>query len=189
MKPSSRVALALLAALLLAAGTVSIIFSWNHLRGSDDAELAGWCVVLGLGLSAAAAFLAETVFFPKEPARAASPIQTVQFVVLHHEGIDEPHFDLMLETSPGSPLATWRSPRWPIDQPTELIQLPEHRREYLTYEGEVSGGRGTVRRVAAGSCRVSPQTDGATLLEWGQPPTAPLMLRRIEGNRWSASAN
>jgi hypothetical protein len=187
MRPASRVALAVLSIILLAGGTISIIFSWNHLRGSDDAELAGWCVVLGLGLSATAAFLAETVLFPNRLRPAKS--QTLQFVILHHEEIAEPHFDLMVETSPGSPLATWRCPRWPIDQPTELIQLPEHRREYLTYEGEISGGRGRVRKIAAGTCKALHQPDGATLLELDQPIAARLILRRIEGNRWSASEN
>ena len=189
MKPATRVTLTLLSVFLLAAGTIFIIFSWNHLRGSDDAELAGWCVVLGLGLSATAAFVAETVIFPKDPRQASSPTQTVRFVVLHHEGIEEPHFDLMLETSPGSALATWRTPRWPIDQPTEMLQLPEHRRNYLTYEGEVPGGRGRVRRVAAGNCRISPSGEGTTLVEWDEPVPARLRLQRIEGTRWSGSAN
>lgn len=33
-------------------------------------------------------------------------------------------------------------------------RLADHRREYLTYEGPVSGGRGRVRRVAEGVCGV-----------------------------------
>lgn len=31
-------------------------------------------------------------------------------------------------------------------------RLGDHRREYLEYEGEISGGRGRVTRVAAGVC-------------------------------------
>lgn len=31
-------------------------------------------------------------------------------------------------------------------------RLADHRREYLEFEGEISGGRGRVKRVAAGKC-------------------------------------
>jgi hypothetical protein len=78
----------------------------------------------------------------------------LRYVVLRHEGVPDPHFDLMFETSPGSPLATWRSPAWPIAEDMPLTPLADHRRDYLTYEGPVSGGRGSVRRVAEGFHRV-----------------------------------
>jgi len=76
----------------------------------------------------------------------------LRYVVLRHEGIPDPHFDLMFETSPGSALATWRVAVWPITEiHTDAVALPDHRREYLDYEGPVSNNRGTVRRIAAGS--------------------------------------
>src|SRR5258708_39917872 len=75
-------------------------------------------------------------------------------VVLRHEGVAEPHYDLMFETMPGSPLATWRSPRWPIDHDTPIVRLGEHRREDLDYEGPLSGDRGHGRRVVAGRYRL-----------------------------------
>lgn len=34
------------------------------------------------------------------------------------------------------------------------IRLPDHRPQYLTYEGEISEGRGAVERIAAGRCFV-----------------------------------
>lgn len=74
----------------------------------------------------------------------------LQYVVLRHEGVVEPHFDLMFETAPGSRLATWRSPAWSLGPETPVTPLPDHRADYLTYEGPVSGNRGRVRRVAAG---------------------------------------
>ena len=76
---------------------------------------------------------------------------TLRYVILHHEGIDEPHFDLMFEVDPSGPLVTFRSPVWPIVQGVQLTRLADHRREYLDYEGPVSGNRGTVRRVATGT--------------------------------------
>jgi hypothetical protein len=72
-----------------------------------------------------------------------------RYVILHHTGHGEPHFDLMFETAEGSQLATWRSATWPAV--SNLTPLAEHRRAYLDYEGPVSNNRGEVRRVAAGS--------------------------------------
>ncbi|MGD1278009.1 MAG: hypothetical protein ABR964_12405 [Tepidisphaeraceae bacterium] len=74
----------------------------------------------------------------------------LRYVVLHHTGIGQPHFDVMMETAPGSPLATWRCPHWPPQPADAFTPLGEHRRDYLDYEGPVSGNRGQVRRVAAG---------------------------------------
>jgi hypothetical protein len=72
-----------------------------------------------------------------------------RFVVLEHEwgGV---HWDFMLED--GDHLRTWA-----IDQPivagADLAAraLPDHRLVYLTYEGSISGARGTVKRIDAGS--------------------------------------
>jgi hypothetical protein len=71
-----------------------------------------------------------------------------RFVLLEHEwnGL---HWDLMLEV--GDVLRTWA-----IDRPLEPgIDLPardlaDHRLVYLTYEGEISGNRGSVRRLDQG---------------------------------------
>ncbi|MDP7275841.1 MAG: DNA polymerase ligase N-terminal domain-containing protein [Planctomycetaceae bacterium] len=73
-----------------------------------------------------------------------------RFVILSH---DRPfqHWDLLLEIDAGSPLLTWRI----LDDPGEgtgwrAEPLPDHRREYLDYEGPISGDRGTVTRWDAG---------------------------------------
>lgn len=78
----------------------------------------------------------------------------LRYVVLRHEGVDPPHFDLMFETAEGSALATWRAEHWPLRQHLPLVHLPDHRPSYLTYEGELSNNRGWVRRVAAGTHQV-----------------------------------
>jgi hypothetical protein len=75
----------------------------------------------------------------------------LRYVILHHTGIPQPHYDLMLETSPGSPLATFRLPIWPLTKPAGVTPLGDHRREYLEYEGPLSNDRGRVRRVAGGT--------------------------------------
>jgi hypothetical protein len=78
----------------------------------------------------------------------------LHYVVLRHEGVAEPHYDLMLEVAPGSALATWRLNEWPPTQHATFTPLPDHRRAYLTYEGPISGDRGTVRRIAGGHHRL-----------------------------------
>jgi hypothetical protein len=91
--------------------------------------------------------------------RPPKPDPQLKYVILRHEAIDSPHFDLMFETTPGSSLQTWRSEVWPIDQDTELVKLSDHRRDYLTYEGPISGDRGHVRRVASGFCLIDRPAD------------------------------
>jgi hypothetical protein len=69
---------------------------------------------------------------------------------LNHTGIAEPHFDLMFETAPGSPLATWRCHHWPPSPDEKFQPLGDHRRDYLDYQGPVSNHRGQVRQIASG---------------------------------------
>ncbi len=78
----------------------------------------------------------------------------LRFAVLWHHEVAEPHFDLMFETAPGSQLATWRSSAWPIIESTALQRLKDHRRIFLTFEGELSSDRGKVQRVADGACEI-----------------------------------
>lgn len=86
---------------------------------------------------------------------------SLRYVILHHTGIPQPHFDVMFETSPGSKLATWRSPVWPVVAPTAAERLDDHRRDYLEYEGPLTGNRGHATRVAAGAFTFQSRTDTA----------------------------
>jgi hypothetical protein len=71
-----------------------------------------------------------------------------QFVVLDHDW-PEPHHDLLLEN--GASLLAFRLPKWPGESACVPVRrLFDHRLIYLTYEGQISGGRGTVRRQLAG---------------------------------------
>lgn len=97
------------------------------------------------------------------------PIAAVpRYVLLRHECPadyrDGPHWDLMLED--GDKLRTWSllklPPAWkppPLGQQmlckmgrqaVTATELPPHRLAYLDYEGEVSGNRGSVERIAEG---------------------------------------
>ncbi len=87
-----------------------------------------------------------------------------RFVLLLHEtppGYPRPvHYDLMLEM--GAALATWALAELPLAGGDSIAaeRLPDHRLEYLDYEGEVSGGRGRVVRVDSGQCDALPPTLG-----------------------------
>lgn len=90
-----------------------------------------------------------------------------RFVILLHEtppGAPRPrHYDLMLERdaptdatgrADGGPpsLRTWACAECPVLVPSTMAEeLADHRPAYLEYEGEISQGRGTVRRVAQGT--------------------------------------
>lgn len=112
---------------------------------------------------------------------------SLRFVILHHTGFGEPHFDLMFENEPGSTLATWRSPIWPIDRPTRLLQLQAHRRDYLTYEGPISAGRGKVQRIASGLCHIEPTApDDFWGIEFEGGVVPPVNLKRVCGSDWLA---
>ena len=108
------------------------------------------------------------------------------YVVLRHEGVDTPHFDLMVQPSPGAKLATWRLAAWPPAGSLALTRLPDHRTEYLTYEGEISGGRGTVRRVEQGICAMEIQADVWTIRLTPMPAgeLRTLRLSQQGGNQW-----
>jgi hypothetical protein len=110
----------------------------------------------------------------------------LRYVVLRHEGVANPHFDLMFETATGSELATWRSERWPIDQNTSLSRLPDHRPDYLSYEGPISGNRGHVKRVAAGECSIK-QSDEQWIVTILQPQRAVMHLKFVADDQWQVT--
>ena len=61
-------------------------------------------------------------------------------------------------------------------------RLPDHRRLYLTHEGEVPGGRGTVTRLAEGQARIVSSGPDEIVIEvrWELPASAASGGRRAE---------
>lgn len=112
----------------------------------------------------------------------------LRYAILYHTGQSgvADHFDVLFETAPGSVLRAFRSNCWPIDRPTELRKLPDHRRIYLEYEGPVSGGRGSVHRVAGGECEVRVLDEDHIEVAIGSPATIVLLLRRSDDAQWRA---
>lgn len=90
--------------------------------------------------------------------------QPKRFVILRHyfpdggNGEFPDHFDLMLEQE--AKLATWQLEALPKpDESVSAKKLPDHRALYLDYEGPISGDRGSVEQVMAGTYRVCHQDD------------------------------
>jgi hypothetical protein len=110
----------------------------------------------------------------------------LRYVVLHHTGVPEPHYDLMLETSPESALTTFRIPAWPVNEPAVIVPLGDHRRAYLEFQGPLSGGRGEVRRVAGGTYRTATRTGDRWEIVLDE--SIPLVICRPPpgGDRWYA---
>ena len=81
-----------------------------------------------------------------------------RWVLLRHVlGDGTSHLDWMMERPGAAGLLSFRlaegvDPR--RGERFEAERIGEHRREYLEYEGPVSGDRGVLRRVADGECRV-----------------------------------
>lgn len=114
-----------------------------------------------------------------------------RFVILRHEcppGYARPsHWDFMLEVGPA--LKTWallQTPdETPSDQPSgsescRAEALADHRLEYLTYEGPVSGGRGEVARWDLGTYRLVRCSEDEWIVELqGERLQGRASLRRI----------
>ncbi len=75
------------------------------------------------------------------------------------------HWDLLVDAPGSEPLPTWRLAQNPLnltdDVPAERI--PDHRRRYLSFEGALSGGRGSVRQIDRGPAEIE-RLDGARLV-------------------------
>lgn len=79
-----------------------------------------------------------------------------RFVVLRHDSPRGLHWDFMLEA--GGVLKTWALPEPPeTPHPQTAEALPDHRLDYLDYEGPVSRGRGSVSRHDGGTYHVERQ--------------------------------
>lgn len=80
----------------------------------------------------------------------------LSYVILEHTVNGEKHYDLMLEV-PGQERLRTLQLKARLEKPgdsCEFKELEPHRRAYLEYEGEVSGNRGTVKRIERGTYKV-----------------------------------
>ena len=111
-----------------------------------------------------------------------------RYVILHHEtppGSERgSHYDFMLQR--GDVLATWALERVPLAGETvAALKLPDHRLAYLDYEGLLTGGRGTVRRVEAGTYQVEREADDALTVRLVQKNSAEQNPSVDNAARWN----
>ena len=97
-----------------------------------------------------------------------------RFVVQEHTTPEGVHWDLMLEK--GDVLTTFRleqPPRAALGRAVRAVKIFDHPPRFLTYEGPVQKGTGSVRIVDRGTCCLSDE-----ILQGG------FTLARIEGTSW-----
>lgn len=122
-------------------------------------------------------------------------------VALRHELADgSAHVDWMLarDDAGADPLITFRLDEPPWDCPpggvVTATRIADHRPVYLTYEGAISGGRGTVHRLGRGAIEawsddVGARGGWAVTVAW-EGRAAPQMLECVPvgGDAWSIRA-
>ena len=112
----------------------------------------------------------------------------MKFVFLLHEmpkGSEKPtHVDFMLETQWG--LRTWSMPEIPVDnQAVPAEELAIHRRDYLDYEGDVSGNRGRVSRLDRGEYTIRGESSDEILVRVsGERYQGNVRLERVADSSW-----
>lgn len=115
-----------------------------------------------------------------------------RYVILRHDH-PELHWDLMLEDE--GLLKTWRLNQLPLIDPVsdetsiDLIAeaLPDHRIQYLDYEGPVSGNRGEVKRWDRGTFSfLQHSNDLIVALMTGEELAGQITLKKTDqDNQWS----
>ena len=105
-----------------------------------------------------------------------------RFAVLRHDSPRGLHWDLLLEMGPV--LKTWALSQ-PPESGKELTceALPDHRLDYLEYEGPLSGDRGTVGRWDYGAYEILRQSESQLVVELaGGKLTGRAVLERSSGD-------
>lgn len=86
---------------------------------------------------------------------------------------------------PDRPLMTFRVSGLPTEVDAfEAERIDDHRRVYLSYEGELSGGRGTVLRLASGHSLLADVNRDSMSITLGLSVRRQLMGERLGGRQW-----
>ncbi len=120
-------------------------------------------------------------------------MQSLPTVLLHHTTRTGSHYDWLL-TDPRDPqgkLWTARcelpSEHWLGAGRLALEPIQPHRRVYLTYQGPITGGRGSVQRIDEGTFVPRLWTQSRIVIELNfQHCVAEIEMTRITTDRWQA---
>ncbi len=101
---------------------------------------------------------------------SVQPVSNCRFVVLEH-AVPPPvgpvvHWDFIVEVRGADHLPTWRLEANPLECPGPIPaeRIQDHRRLYLEFEGELTGGRGCVRRIERGTAQLLHLSDDEAAL-------------------------
>ena len=109
-----------------------------------------------------------------------------RFVIQEHRRGDDVHWDLMLEVA--DVLSTWRlniPPAQITVHPAEAVRISDHPLRFLTYQGPVRNGAGSVRIADSGVYHSANETaDRIELNLQGRVLNGPFVLERTPKARW-----
>ncbi|MEM6470858.1 MAG: hypothetical protein AAF802_14965 [Planctomycetota bacterium] len=129
-------------------------------------------------------------------------------------GASRAHWDWLFATDKDGPLITWSGDVLVEGGTLDLgdlhgtscsvVRLPDHRRKYLTYDGPLSGDRGSVCGILRGAYRLGDQranrfeavvvesthgTPAIIRFQWNEPgghrPASATAPREFEGSNWT----
>ena len=119
---------------------------------------------------------------------------------MRHDGAspdEPPHHDWLVAdpARPGDPAASLWTVRvhaawdaWPDRGVMRMTPLPPHRRRYLSWQGELTGGRGRVKRVGSGTVEPWVWAERRAELRLVAGPSRLDVSLRREGEMWLAWA-
>ncbi len=112
-----------------------------------------------------------------------------QFVILEHTKNRQVHWDFMTEK--GETLETWRLDLPPDKLPGcnyNAVKIFDHPLKFLSYEGPVNQGAGTVKPVESGTYILLEESHNSKRLELkGKILKCQCTLTQIESDRWEIS--
>jgi hypothetical protein len=112
-----------------------------------------------------------------------------RFVIQKHSKANDVHWDLMIEQADA--LATWRidvSPEELTGNTISAEKIFDHELRFLTYEGPVNNGKGSVCIADSGICRIRTNDDDRVVGVFdGECVKGEFCLKQICGNTWEIS--
>ncbi|MHC4720670.1 MAG: DNA polymerase ligase N-terminal domain-containing protein [Planctomycetota bacterium] len=108
------------------------------------------------------------------------------FVIQKHSKADDVHWDLMLEA--GQVLETYRlalPPEQLLKQTTAAVKISDHSLKFLTYQGTVNKGAGTVEIAETGTYQILSENAGRRQLQLnGSILKGKFTLTHIDAENW-----
>jgi hypothetical protein len=105
------------------------------------------------------------------------------FVIHKHTLSKETHWDLMIEF--GDKLKTWRLDNPPeklSSQKTKATPIFDHDKKFLTYQGPVNNGKGTVEIIDEGICTIETTVENIKINFEGKILRGNYYLTQINGD-------